>query len=438
MRKGILKKVVATLGTVAMAVGMLVSPKASMKVEAAESKLYVHDKESWKWVAELTSTDDNVYEGEMTIGAAMNVSVATSNNSNGDPVTSECLEINSVTTNLPEYSIWTSDESWNLGQQYAWLKAPDSEGIYTVTYTKSTGALTVNLKSVSTVVYTYEYYVAGATAFEAEDWSKNESAQYGTKAKMTASGTNYTYTYTTTAAFSGSQGYNIIEIATGDDGTVKDPVWLKDASTNEAFACTHSGKGTHTVSFDSDAGTSTCTFVADKNETSSEDDEKDSSSQSNENNSSSAPSSSEEDKATGTDVTVEVILEEGVAWDKVYIYAYNWDEATDVTTEYSAKWPGTEMTLKNGKWYATINTTESKVSYVITNGTEKSWDIKDVKTSNGKVSFTMSATKDSYGKYEASVTQVKTGDFSSVAMMVAMASLAATVVVAMKKKAVNQ
>ena len=129
-------------------------------------------------------------------------------------------------------------------------------------------------------------------------------------------------------------------------------------------------------------------------------------------------------------VTVEVTLSADAKWDKVFLYAWGGDAKVE--------WPGIEMTAKNGKWYATIDTTATKLSYVISNGDkEQTVDIKDVEGKDVKITL---GAKNADGKFEASAKTVtgsaKPGDAAPIVMMFAVAAVAAGMVIASKKKTI--
>ncbi|MEE1517463.1 MAG: starch-binding protein [Lachnospiraceae bacterium] len=138
-------------------------------------------------------------------------------------------------------------------------------------------------------------------------------------------------------------------------------------------------------------------------------------------------------------VTVEVTLDASIKWDKVYLYAFSGNNGL-------SKWPGIEMTAKDGKWYATIDTELTKLSYVISagEGKEQTADIADV--SGKDVKITVSAEKNDKGHFIASAKTVTTGgagtgsakpgDSAPIVMMLAVAAVAAGMVVASKKKTI--
>ena len=261
MRKNIFKKVVATLATAAMALGMLVNPNSAMEVKASDTTVYLYGGFN-NWTADnpLTSTDGVTYTGEITIAIDDDLYIL-----NDADAWTDSASI----TSLNGSASYTKD-----GRDCVWFGGSgDNAGTYVITYNKSTGEMTSTLKAASTVTYTYEYWVAGATAFEAESWSKSNPDEYGTTGKMTANGSTYTYTATTTASFDGSEGYNIIKIGTPDDGSAKTLAWLKDTTTNAAFACSGKGAGTLTITFNADDETSTCTFVAANTNNNADDDD---------------------------------------------------------------------------------------------------------------------------------------------------------------------
>ena len=103
------------------------------------------------------------------------------------------------------------------------------------------------------------------------------------------------------------------------------------------------------------------------------------------------------------------------------------------------------MTKKDGKWYATLDTDVTKLSFVISNGNgEQTVDIENVE--GKEVKLTLGA-KGEDGKFAATGKAVtgtttgttgtqKPGDMAPVAMMLAVAVVAAGMVVASKKKTI--
>ena len=134
-----------------------------------------------------------------------------------------------------------------------------------------------------------------------------------------------------------------------------------------------------------------------------------------------------------SEVKVEVTLDPSLKWDEVYVHAWG--------DNFSTKWPGVKMTAKDGKYYATIDTKLTKLSYVISagDGKDQTIDIADV---NGQdVKITVTAKKDAEGKkFVATAAGAKgaanTGDVAPVVVMLVVAMAAASVVIASKKKTI--
>ena len=135
-------------------------------------------------------------------------------------------------------------------------------------------------------------------------------------------------------------------------------------------------------------------------------------------------------------VTVEVVLSADAKWDKVFLYAWGGD--------VKLEWPGIEMTAKDGKWYATLDTTATKLSYVISNGNgEQTVDIADVEGKNVTIKlgakdgdkFTATGAASTSTSTGATGTQ-KPGDVAPIAIMLVVAAVASVMVVASKKKAI--
>ena len=130
-------------------------------------------------------------------------------------------------------------------------------------------------------------------------------------------------------------------------------------------------------------------------------------------------------------VTVEVTLGADVKWEKVYLHA--WGEG------FGTEWPGVEMTKKDGKWYATIDTNLTKLSFVVSNGNgDQTVDIENVEGTEVKI--TLNA-KNADGKYEVTANGVATGivdsgDSAAIYVLLAVAVVAAGMVVASKKKVI--
>lgn len=253
MRKKILKKLVAVVATTAMAFGMIATN--SVNAAAAET-VYLHGQfNNWGSGVALTSTDGVTYTGDVEVNANGNMCVLLTADNWQDCGTITSINEDASKVSTDGEGVWAHDQ--------VWLEVGEELGTYVITYNKNTGAMTATIKTVSTTVWTYSYYIAGASAFEAEDWSNNKPDSYATKGKMTQSGTTWTYTATTTDAFDGSEGFNVIKIGTPDDDSEKTISWLKDG--DKAFACDYKGAGTLTITFDETAGTCTVKFVASGN-----------------------------------------------------------------------------------------------------------------------------------------------------------------------------
>ena len=247
MKKTFIKKILSAVATVAMTVSMVVAP--TMEAKAATSYAYLMGVNGgWDWDKTLSSTDGVNYSGTIDFTSGGDISIMMTKddwNSSG--------EITSWNSDTNVYAKDGRDAVWFLGSE-------DVAGTYNVNYNANTGVVTATIAQVSTTVWTYEYYVAGEATLEAESWSNNDPDSYGTKGKMTKSGTTWTYTATTSEDFDGTAGYNVMKIGVPDDDSDRTIEWLKDGDT--AFACAYTGAGTLTITFDEAAGTSTCTFVA--------------------------------------------------------------------------------------------------------------------------------------------------------------------------------
>lgn len=247
MRKSILKKIVASVLTMAMTVSMVAFP--NMEAEAAESYLYAYGSfNNWSGEDKLTSIDGITYAGDITLNEGSDDLYFEATQGNWDT----CIEPSSVSADDVTGGIWDSEP------KKIWVTA--TAGTYTFTYNTETTVLTIALKSASTITYTYEYYVTGADEFEAESWNNTDVSTIANNGKMTSNGDGtWTYTAHTSADFDGSAGYTIKKLGTPDDGSDKtftDVKWFEN--------CNYSGAGILTITYNVDAWTSEVTFVQDE------------------------------------------------------------------------------------------------------------------------------------------------------------------------------
>lgn len=247
MKKSIMKKIMAVTATMVMTLSLIVNP--SIKAEAATSYAYLVGINGTEWGMDhvLTSTDDVNYSGEIEFSAGGDISILMTEN--------DWNSAGKITSWNEDTTVFNKD-----GRDAVWfLKEGNKAGVYTVSYNKDTGAVTAALKDESTTVWTYSYYVAGESGFEAEYWSNSDPSTYSTKGKMTEDGAKYVYKAVTSESFDGSAGYNIVKIGTPDNGGKQTIEWLKNGS--EPYLCEYSGVGALTISYDIESGEVICEFV---------------------------------------------------------------------------------------------------------------------------------------------------------------------------------
>jgi len=245
MKKTFLKKIVAGLATVAMVAGLVLAPATDAM--AATTLWMTADFNSWPDAAStdtLTSTDGVTFTGTITLASNGKFAIQNTAGTWDSSVTITDWSGTGVDVNV-------ENDGWGCDVIYI---TNVTAGEYTVTYNMTSQKLTLALNS--TVEYTYDYYVQGAAAFEAHNWDNWTADQFGTTGKMTADGTTYTYTATTSADFDGSEGYDIVMIGTPDDDGEK------SKEVKGHFTCDGSGAGTLTITYDSESGESVCTFRA--------------------------------------------------------------------------------------------------------------------------------------------------------------------------------
>lgn len=426
MKKNIFKKIVASLATVAMAAGLFTAMPAEEAKAATtvggDGKVYVVGTET-TWTPgdapAMTTTDGQTFTHTFDISAAKKVSfkllvgvkdwsaecnakdtsaITLTNVGGSDNFDIECGNVGSVTITA------VFDGST--------LKSIKAEG-----------------SALGEVVLPDEYYVVGEAKLCGTGWGENDFA--GAK-QLTESSTGvWTYKFEDVAA--GKYYYNVIQLKTFDN-KIKDSSFDVEEVSDVTITYTKAtGEVTVTVTPVEDptqatgeTGTTgdkeTTTVVADKTTAAAD------------KTTTKAPETTKKEEAK-KGITVEVALSADAKWDKVFIYAFPEGEGLKA-------WPGVEMTAKDGKWYATLDTTATKLSYVISNGNgEQTVDVKDVEGQNIKITL---GAKNADGKFEASAKAVaaggtgsaKPGDAAPIVMMFAVAAVAAGMVVASKKKTI--
>ena len=229
MKKNIFKKIVATLATAAMAVGMFAAMPAT-EAKAADELYVIGDFCGWSWdnSATLTSSDGNVYKGDIEVSADSDIVINTAKNWDGG-------DANKMTYKYGDYT----------GVQTKVTFA--SAGKYTLTYNKTSQVLDIAAKSTITVNWTYKYVVAGDPKMGAADWAGDVAAL--TAGVMTESNGKYTLTVTPDAA--GEYEFKIVKVGTPDVASVdKSADWIGDPDNGGANFKATLVAGKNTITFD--------------------------------------------------------------------------------------------------------------------------------------------------------------------------------------------
>lgn len=120
----------------------------------------------------------------------------------------------------------------------------------------------------------------------------------------------------------------------------------------------------------------------------------------------------EEETTTPSVLKVTAVVPASLGWNEVYLYA--WTDDGEI-----AKWPGTKMTLKDGKYVLEMEYVADKMNFIVTNGDgEQTVDITDVNCKSGAVEITVSTEKDENGHYKVA-TVAQTADNTPFAAAVA-------------------
>lgn len=407
MKKNIFKKIVASLATAAMAVSAFVAMPAG-EVKAADELYVIGDFCTWDWskCATITSTDGDTYKGEIEVSGDTDICIKTVANWDNDA--------DKVTY------IYNGSETQQTKVSFA------EAGTYELTYNKTTMELKAEVKSTITVNWTYDYYVAGDASLGATDWAAFDAS---TATKMTES--NGKYTLTTTATADGDLGYKIVRVGTPDVDTVDATTkWIGDPDNGDGdYKVTAVANSKVTFTFDVATGKATASVESsstDKNDTPS-------GTETTTGNTETTTAATETTTAaTKTGITVEVSLDSAVKWDEVYVYTFGYEGAND-------QWPGQKMTEKDGKYYLSLDINADKVSFVFSNGNgEQTIDVVDVTGSDVKISVSGTQQDGKYVAEATTTTATKTGDVAPVIVMLAVAAVAGALVVASRKKTVNE
>lgn len=412
MKKNIFKKIVASLATVAMAAGLFtVMPAEEAKAASAwdDGTVYIIGNES------VFASWNNATAPAMTYaGGVYTYSF--------DAVSGKVYEFKF----LPDLGSW--DGAWGASSgNFAYLALNNGTATITFDPTKS-GDEAVSVTGLVSPNPEEEFYVVG----DMNGWDTVNSD------KMTEDDGLFTYTYEDLVA--GNYGFKVCQDA---------PTYAYYKSypgDNKTFELT--AKSDVKITFDSDSKEITVVATPVQEESSNTSTENtNNSTEANQTTTGSQETTAAADKTTTKapettkkeeakkGITVEVALSADAKWDKVFIYAFPEGEGLKA-------WPGVEMTAKDGKWYATLDTTATKLSYVISNGNgEQTVDVKDVEGQNIKITL---GAKNAEGKFEASAKAVaaggtgsaKPGDAAPMVMMFAVAAVAAGMVVASKKKTI--
>ncbi len=237
MKKNIFKKIVASLATAAMAVGMFAAMPAT-DAKAADELYVIGDFCGWSWdkSATLTSTDGKVYKGEIEVSGDTDIVINTAKN-------------------------WDGGDAAKMPYMYGGAETIQTKvafanaGKYELTYNKTTKEMTTAAKSTVKVNWTYSYVVAGNPEIGAADWGAD--VKTATAGVMTEKDGKYTVTVTATKA--GDYEYKIVKVGTPDVASVdKTADWLGNPDDNNQNFKVKVEKGVkYTVTFDAKTGKST-------------------------------------------------------------------------------------------------------------------------------------------------------------------------------------
>ena len=466
MKKNIFKKIVASLATVAMAAGLFTAMPAEEAKAATNVKIYVK-------VDGATSYGVNAWGGVNVSGGAK---VNTWQNDDKTWQTHPSLQDAGDGWGYVTLDDSTKVEGLQVVKEKNPLKVGGSDNIWnseieaqnlTEAYFKDgkwykEKACTTEIKP---PVLDDVYYVLGDKGLTGADWQKGPDGITPSTGKMTANGSDYSVKFTNVAA--STYGYKILQDP--EDFGWNNAYTKESAGSKTEFngSITVAKKSDVTISINKDTKIVTVTVTEVKETESKPAESKPAESkpaeskpaeskpaeskpaeskpaeskpaESSKPSETNKPDVTTKDQETTTEakkgIEVEVTLSADAKWDKVYLYAFPEGEGLK-------GWPGVEMTAKDGKWYATLDTTATKLSYVISNGNgEQTVDVKDVEGKNVKITL---GAKNAEGKFEASAKTVtvdgtgtaKPGDSAPIVMMFAVAAVAVGMVVASKKKTI--
>ena len=426
MKKNIFKKIVASLATVAMAAGLFaVMPVEESKAAATvggDGKVYVVGTET-TWTPadapEMETTDGQTFKYTFNISEAKKVGfkLLVGDNSGWS------AERNAKDTSIALTNVGGSDnfeiECGNVG----------SVTITAVFDGSTLKSIKAEGSALGAVVLPDEYYAVGAAGLFETAWGDDSFA--GAK-KLTESSTGV-WSVTIKNVEPKTYEYKVLQLLTWDNAVTPSNMSVEVAVKSDV-----------TITYTKATGEVKATVTPVQEESSSKKEDESSSKKEDTTTKKEDTTTKKEDTTTKAPETtteakkgieVEVTLSADAKWDKVFLYAFPEGEGLK-------GWPGVEMTAKDGKWYATLDTTATKLSYVISNGSgEQTVDVKDVEGQNVKITL---GAKNAEGKFEATAKAVtaggtgsaKPGDVAPVMLMLAVAAVAAGALVASKKKTI--
>ena len=261
------------------------------------------------------------------------------------------------------------------------------------------------------------YFVAGAEGLVGADWAATDP-----KGEMTAKGDVFSVTYENIAA--GKYAYKVLQ----------DPA---DFGWDNAYTVESEGEKTSangSIVVDNDGSTVTISINKNTKIVEVEVVEVSAPGEVETPPETTAPETTAPETIAEKNVTIKVTLDSSIAWEKVFLYAWNGGDNNE--------WPGVEL-VKDGDVYSvTIPVTHAKMNMIINNGDgEQTIDIEDIDVTGDAVEITVGA-KNADGKYEATTPQAaaapKTADSTNIALIIAVMAAMGCVVVATSKKKANR
>lgn len=424
MKKNIFKKIVASLATVAMAAGLFTAMPAEEAKAAAtvggDGEVYLVGTETTWTPADapkMTTTDGQTFKYTFDISEAKKVGFKLLVGDN----TGWSAERNAKDTTIALTNVGGTDnfeiECGNVGSV-----------TITATFDGSTlKSIKAEGSALGAVVLPDEYYAVGGAGLFEKAWGDDNFA--GAK-QLTETSTGV-WSVTINNVEPATYEYKVLQLLTWDNAVTPDNKSVEVAvKSNVTITYTKATGEVETTVTPVENTTTTkpenTTTTKPEDTTTTKPEDTTTSNQEGE-----TTTKPEETTTAKKGVTVEVTLSADAKWDKVFLHA--WADG------FGTQWPGVEMTAKDGKWYATLDTELTKLSFVVSNGNgEQTVDIVDV--SGKEVKLTLGA-KNADGKFEATgktaaAGTAKPGDTAPIVVMLAVAAVAAGMVVASKKKTI--